>query len=105
MSLGLIFLIVMQNFTAIRSAVLEKMTFEVAIFGNFPDIPELKLSLPLEHMAGVTTNNDPHRKSTPGHFSTKKSDRGFIFYDQRGHFSSVENVSLPLNQAEKSDPL
>ena len=20
--------------------------------------------------AGVTTNNDPHRKSTPGHFST-----------------------------------
>ena len=28
------------------------MTFEVAIFGSFPDIPELKLSLPLEHMAG-----------------------------------------------------
>ena len=56
-------------------------------------------------IAAVTTNNDPHRKSTPGHFSTKKSDRGFIFYDQRGHFSSVENVSLPLNQAEKSDPL
>ena len=42
----------MQNFAAIRSAVLEKMTFEVAIFGNFPDIPELKLSLPPEHMAG-----------------------------------------------------
>ena len=55
--------------------------------------------------AAVTTNNDPHRKSTPGHFSTQKSDRGFIFYDQRGHFSSAENVSLPLNQAEKSDPL
>ena len=35
----------MQNFVAIRSAVLEKMTFEVAIFGSFPDIPELKLSL------------------------------------------------------------
>ena len=28
---------------------LEKMTLEVAIFGNFPDIPELKLSLPPEH--------------------------------------------------------
>ena len=26
---------------AIRSAVLEKMTFVVAIFGNFPDIPEI----------------------------------------------------------------
>ena len=51
MSLGLIFYIVMQNFAAIRSAVLEKMTFEVAIFGSFPDIPELKLSLPLEYMA------------------------------------------------------
>ena len=37
----------MQNFAAIRSTVLEKMTFEVAIFGSFPDIPELKLSLPL----------------------------------------------------------
>ena len=36
----------MQNFAAIRSAVLEKMTFEVAIFGSFPDIPELRLSLP-----------------------------------------------------------
>ena len=36
----------MQNFAAIRSAVLEKMTFEVAIFGSFPDIPERKLSLP-----------------------------------------------------------
>ena len=40
----------MQKFAAIRSAVLEKMAFEVAIFGNFPDIPELKLSLP--HMDG-----------------------------------------------------
>ena len=46
MSLDLIFYIVMQNFAAIRSAVLEKMTFEVAIFGNFPVIPEVKLSLP-----------------------------------------------------------
>ena len=46
MSLDLIFKIVMRNFAAIRSAVLEKMTFEVAIFANFPDIPELKLSLP-----------------------------------------------------------
>ena len=46
MSLDLIFLIVMQNFAAIRSAVLEKMTFEVAIFSSFPDIPERKLSLP-----------------------------------------------------------
>ena len=36
----------MQTFAAIRSAVLQKMTFEVAIFGNFPDVPELKLSLP-----------------------------------------------------------
>ena len=44
-SLGLIFSIVMQNFAAIRSAVPEIMTFEVTIFGNFPDIPELKLSL------------------------------------------------------------
>ena len=46
MSFDLIFEIVMQNFAAIRSAVLEKMAFEVAIFGNIPDIPELKLSLP-----------------------------------------------------------
>ena len=37
---------VMQNFAAIRSAVLEKMAFEVAIFGHFLDITELKLSLP-----------------------------------------------------------
>ena len=51
MSFGLIFLIVMQNFAAIRSAVLEKMTFEVVIFGNYPDIPELKWSLPPQHMA------------------------------------------------------
>ena len=51
MSLGLFFLIVMQNCTAIRSAVLEKMTFEDAIFGNFPDITDLKLSLPPEPMA------------------------------------------------------
>ena len=43
MSLGSIFWIVMQNVAAKQSAVLEKMTFEVAIFGNFPDIPELKL--------------------------------------------------------------
>ena len=46
MSLGLIFSIVMQNFVAIRSAVFKIMRFEVAIFDNFPDIPELKLSLP-----------------------------------------------------------
>ena len=46
MSLGLIFLIVVLNFAAIRSVVLEKMTFEVSIFGSFPDIPEPKLSLP-----------------------------------------------------------
>ena len=46
MSLGLFFEIVMQKIAVIRSAVLEKMIFEVAIFGNFPDIPELKLSLP-----------------------------------------------------------
>ena len=39
-------LIVMHNFAAIRSAVLEKMMFEVAIFRNFPDISRLKLSLP-----------------------------------------------------------
>ena len=32
-----------KNFAAIRSAVLEKMAFEVAIFDNFPDIPELKI--------------------------------------------------------------
>ena len=52
MSLDLIFWIVMQNLAAIRSAVLEKMTFEVAIFGKFPDIPELKLSLPFWVMEG-----------------------------------------------------
>ena len=46
MSLGLIFKIVVQNFAAIRSAILEKMTVGVANFGNFPDIPELKLSPP-----------------------------------------------------------
>ena len=40
----------MQNFVAIQSAALEKMTFEVAIFCNFLDIPELKLSLPPWHM-------------------------------------------------------
>ena len=43
MSLGLIFLIVMQNFAAIQSAILKKMTFEAAIFVNFPDIPKLKI--------------------------------------------------------------
>ena len=37
MSLGLIFWIVMQNSAATQSAVLEKMTFEVAIFGKFSD--------------------------------------------------------------------
>ena len=41
----------MQNFAAIPSAFLKKMTFEVAIFG-FPDIPELKLSLPSWVMEG-----------------------------------------------------
>ena len=34
------------KFHAIRSAVVEKMMFEVVILGNFTDIPELKLSLP-----------------------------------------------------------
>ena len=43
----------MQNFPAVLSAVLEKMMFEVAIFGNILDIPELKLSLRPEHMAGM----------------------------------------------------
>ena len=52
MSTGLILKIVMQNFAAIRSAVREKMTFEVAICGNFPDIPEVKLSLPFWVMEG-----------------------------------------------------
>ena len=52
MSLGVIFLIVMQNFATIRSAVIEKMTLEVAIFGSFPDLPELKLSLPFLVMEG-----------------------------------------------------
>ena len=42
----------MQNFAAIRPAVLEKMTFEVAIFGSFPDIPERKLSPPSWVMEG-----------------------------------------------------
>ena len=37
----------MQNFVAILWGVLEKMTLEVAIFGTFPDISELKWSLPL----------------------------------------------------------
>ena len=50
MSLGLMFLIVMQNFATIRSAVSETMAFEVAIFDYFPDILELKLSLPTWHM-------------------------------------------------------
>ena len=40
------------NFVSKRSAVLEKMTFEVDIFGNFPDIPEQKLSLPFLVMRG-----------------------------------------------------
>ena len=47
-----IFYIVMQNFAAIRSAVPEKMTFEVANFGNFQDISELKYSLPFWVMEG-----------------------------------------------------
>ena len=38
-------LILMQNFMATQSAILQKMTLEVAIFGNFPDISELKMSL------------------------------------------------------------
>ena len=42
----------MQNFVATRSGVLEKMTFKVAIFGSFPDIPERKLSLPSWVMEG-----------------------------------------------------
>ena len=42
----------MQNFALIQSTVLEKIMFKVAIFGNFPDIPELKLSLPQYHIAG-----------------------------------------------------
>ena len=50
--IGLEFKTVMQNFAAIRSAVLEKMTFEVAFFGNFPDISELKLSLTFWVMEG-----------------------------------------------------
>ena len=42
---------------AIRSAVLKKMAFEVAIFGNFQDISKLKffqikISLPPWHMDG-----------------------------------------------------
>ena len=52
MSFGLIFWIVMHNFAAIRSAVLEKITFEVAVFGEIPDIPELKLLLPFWVMEG-----------------------------------------------------
>ena len=44
MSLDLIFLIVMQNFVGVQSAILEKKTLEVAIFANFLDISELKLS-------------------------------------------------------------
>ena len=39
MSLGLIFKIVMQNFAALRSAVLEKMAFEVAILAVFRIFP------------------------------------------------------------------
>ena len=42
----------MQNFVAIQSAVLEKMAFAVAFFGNFPDIPKLKLSILPQHMDG-----------------------------------------------------
>ena len=34
------------HFDAIRSAVLEKITFEVAMFGIFTDVSELKVSLP-----------------------------------------------------------
>ena len=33
----------MQNFAAMRSAVVEKMTLEVAIFGHFPDIPKTEI--------------------------------------------------------------
>ena len=36
----------MQNFAVIRSAILEKMTLEDSNFGNFPDVSEVKLSLP-----------------------------------------------------------
>ena len=34
--IGLVLLNCHANFSAIRSAVLEKITFDVAIFGNFP---------------------------------------------------------------------
>ena len=44
----------MQNFAAIRNTKSRsrEMTFGVAIFGSFPDIPELKLSLPSWVMEG-----------------------------------------------------
>ena len=45
-SLDLIFKIVMQNFVALRSAILENKTSKVAVFGNFSDIFNLNLSLP-----------------------------------------------------------
>ena len=67
----------------------------LGIFYLLPKIHKLDDQTIERVKAGVTTNNDPHRKSTPGHFSTWKSDRGSIFYDKRSHFSSVENVSLP----------
>ena len=51
-SLGLNCLIVIQNFAAILSSVLEKMAFECAIFGYFPDMPALKLSLQFWVMGG-----------------------------------------------------
>ena len=39
-----------KNFRVIRPAVLEKMTFKVAIFSHFPAITELKLPLPPDVM-------------------------------------------------------
>ena len=46
MSLGLIFKIVMQNFGGDTISRSRENNVEVAIFGNFPDIPERKVSLP-----------------------------------------------------------
>ena len=52
MPLGLIFESVMENFVAIRSAVIEKMTLKFLFLVIFSEIPELKLSIVKSRKAG-----------------------------------------------------
>ena len=60
-------------------------------------------------IAGVTTNNDPHRKSTPVIFLRRKVTGSPFSTTRRVIFRFVENMSLPpkvdTTSRRKSDPL